>query len=115
MPEFEIIAEVAGIGLLICWTSVLVAMLIDKIAGSTVTNFCRPTTDRFYVPKARSRPWWQHLLWLPLYCIFIPSFFLCMLMFIPPMWMVTKVVGQRKGEVTNPSPEPTPPSGSGHL
>jgi hypothetical protein len=73
-----------GIG----WTAVFICALMDKSRGRDLPSFGRGGVRHFR--ERRPLVWWQHLIRLPLYLIFIPTFALCCLILLPPMFMVER-------------------------
>jgi hypothetical protein len=70
----------------IAWPAVFLLMIIDKVRGTSMGGFFRG--GRYHLPKyVRHLSWHQHLIRLPLYCVFVPCFALCWLLIAPPFFV----------------------------
>jgi hypothetical protein len=70
----------------IAWPAVFLLMLIDKLRGTSMGGFF--SGGRYHLPKnLQLLSWHQHLILLPLYCVFFPCLALYCVMIIPPMYV----------------------------
>jgi hypothetical protein len=73
--------------LAIVWPAVFVVVLIDKLRGTSMGSFF--TGGRYHLPKnLRPLSWQQHLIRLPLYCVIVPAFAMCLLFLLPPLYVI---------------------------
>jgi hypothetical protein len=74
-----------GIG----WSAVFICALASKQRG-TMPRFFSGGSRHF--TSRRPLAWWQHLIRLPLYIIFLLVFGLCCLILLPPMFVVERLI-----------------------
>lgn len=72
--------------LLVGWLAVFTLACINKFRGTPIKFF--GPGDKPHLPAPQSRPWWQHLIRVPVYIIILLGFALMIAVILPPFYVV---------------------------